>query len=209
MIQVYPAINETTVSGFENKLQIAEQISPVIHVDIADGKFITRKTISLQSLVGKSDHRFIVHYMGVDPLQKIEQLPENTWQYVFHYEAVGDTFYDILKECKRRKIKPVLALSPETNVSAVKELIHSLDYVHVMTVNPGKSKQKMLPRCLRKVKLILNHNPNAKISIDGGVNLQTAKMVRLYPIHSVAASSAIIGTKDPKKALQRLKKELN
>lgn len=209
MIQVYPGVNATTATEFKKQLKVAEALSPVVHVDIEDGKFVKRKTVTLRTLKDKTDHRLIVHYMGEDPLKQVPKLPDNTWQYVFHYETVGDTFHYILKACKEYKIKPVLAVNPATNVSAVKEMLHSLEYAHVMTVEPGKSGQKLMIGALRKIKLMLRHNPRLKISIDGGVNTDTAKMVRLYPLHSVAVTSAIFDAKDPARAYARLKRALN
>jgi ribulose-phosphate 3-epimerase len=208
MIKVLPAINETTVRELRRKMKIAEKLSHLIDVDISDGKFSKRKTVPLSALVGLTHHPLSIHYMGENPEKIINHLPVNTYRFTFHYEAARDV-QSLLTQLNRRHIIPSIGLNPETTVKMVREFAKKRVQFHILTVHPGGSGQKLLPSCLGKVKKLKKLNSKLYVGIDGGVNMSTARMIRMYPVDYVSATSAIFQSKNPALAMKNLEKALN
>lgn len=208
-ITIIPAINEKTKLRLLTKLRIAQTLSKLIHVDICDGKFASHKTVSLSAVPGLRAHKWIIHYMGIHPLQAVARLPLGTSEFIFHYEAAHNGVDEIIAACLREKVKPILAINPETNVARIKKYLPKLYGVHVLTVHPGMSGQKMIISCLRKTISLRKLNSTIVICIDGGVNATTATLVSKYPVNRVCVTSAIFDAVDTKLAYNTLKHALN
>ncbi|MBD3318336.1 hypothetical protein GF342_00320 [Candidatus Woesearchaeota archaeon] len=208
MIRVIPAVNATTMLALRKNISIAETLSPLIDVDICDGRFVARKTVSLTQLRGLTTKKLSIDYMGQHPARAFVRLPKNTYRFVFHVEVAND-IDALIRRCKAHKIIASIGLNPETPVSSIAKYLGKGVQVHLLTVHPGKSGQELIPSVLQKVRKIKKIREDTRIGIDGGVNLKTAKLIKRYPLNYVSATSAIFGAKDPKNAFRELKKALN
>jgi len=168
-----------------------------IHVDVMDGKFVRNKTMQfneLKHIYKYTSKRLDVHLMVEDPINYIPLYAELNTEYItFHVEVLEDIVKD-LELIKSYSIKCGLAINPETKVSELVPYLPYLDLVLVMGVHPGEGGQAFIPETVQKVMevraLINSYNSKALISVDGGVNRETRKLLSEADI--LAAGSYII-----------------
>lgn len=187
------------------------------HIDVMDGKFVEKNTESIMyeysnTIKQISNLPLDVHFM-------VENIKENIDRYIplspsiitFHYEACKDDeevtkFINYIKE---NNIKPSISIKPNTSIELIKKFLPMLHMVLIMTVEPGKGGQKLIPETLQKVKelkkYILENNLDTYIEVDGGVNKDTISMVKEAGIDIAVAGSAIISAKDFKQTIKELK----
>jgi ribulose-phosphate 3-epimerase len=106
-------------------------------------------------------------------------------------------------------LKAGVALNPSTPVVALEEVAGDVDYVLVMTVNPGFGAQTFIPRSeskIRAVRALLDHEGNAApIEVDGGIDTTTAARVVAAGARILVAGNAIFAASDPVRAVRELR----
>ena len=187
------------------------------HIDVMDGKFVEKNTESIMY-----EYSNIIKQMSNLPLDihlMVENIKENIDRYIplspsiitFHYEACKDEqeVIKLINYIKENNIKPSISIKPNTDVELIKKFLPILHMVLIMTVEPGKGGQKLIPETLQKVKelkkYILDNNLDTYIEVDGGVNKETINMVKEAGIDIAVAGSSIISAKDFKLAIKELK----
>ena len=153
-----------------------------IHVDVMDGKFVKNKTIPFKEM--KNIYRFTSKRLDVHLMvKKVEKLiPKyaalNTEYITFHIVS-GVNIMKCLELIKKYAIKCGLAISPETEVKELVPYLPLLDLILVMSVTPGAGGQEFIKSTKNKItelrQLLKEHNSNALISVDGGINNETVK----------------------------------
>lgn len=154
-----------------------------IHVDFMDGKFVSNKTMPFHEMKHVSDFtskRLDVHLMVSEPSKYIPLFAElNTEYMTFHVEVEEDILED-LQMIKSYSIKCGLAIKPNTKVSSLVPYLPYLDYILVMSVEPGMGGQAFIPQTEEKIKevraLLDSYHVNAIINVDGGVTNETVLM---------------------------------
>lgn len=153
-----------------------------IHIDVMDGHFVPNITIGpaiIKSIRKYSSKPFDVHLM----IDKVNFFAKDFAAagadiITFHYEAVTD-IKNIISLLKDLDVKIGISIKPNTNIEVVFPYLPLLDLVLVMTVEPGFSGQKFIPEQLDKIttlkKHIIENEYNTEISVDGGINAETAK----------------------------------
>lgn len=130
----------------------------------------------------------------------------------FHYEAVKDKekICDIIKQIRDNNCQVGMAIKPETSIKDIYEFLPYLNLVLVMTVEPGKGGQSLIPQTLEKVKalneFIKKENIDIDIEVDGGINEKTAKEAKKAGANILVAGTAITRAEDYKKIVEELKK---
>lgn len=170
-----------------------------IHVDIMDGKFVQNKTMpfsEMRHIYEYTSKRLDVHLMVDEPSKYIPLYAELNAEYIsFHVEVLEDIEKD-LQMIKDYSIKCGLAIKPDTKVNTLIPYLPYLDYILVMSVEPGKGGQEFIKESESKIKevraLLKSYNINAVINVDGGVNDKTISMCRDSDI--VVAGSYIINS---------------
>ena len=170
-----------------------------IHVDIMDGKFVSNKTMpfsEMKHIYQYTSKRLDVHLMVDEPSKYIPLYAELNCEYIsFHVEVLEDIEKD-LKMIKDYSIKCGLAIKPNTKVSTLIPYLPYLDYILVMSVEPGKGGQEFIKDSEYKIKeiraLLDSYNINAVVNVDGGINNNTISMCKDADI--VVAGSYIINS---------------
>ena len=188
------------------------------HIDVMDGKFVekdTRKKMLdyANTIKQISNIPLDVHFMVEDIQTNIDKyIPFNPSIITFHYEACKDDEEVIkyINYIKENGIKPAISIKPNTSIEVIKKFLPMLHMVLIMTVEPGKGGQKLIPETVEKAKelkkYIEENNLDTYIEVDGGVNKDTISMVKEAEIDIAVAGSAIISAKDFKIAIDELKK---
>ena len=153
-----------------------------IHLDMMDGLFVSNKSFTydeVKLIVENINKPLDVHLMVEDIDDYIKDyISYNTEYITIHYEAMKDTL-PILK-IKSHGIKCGISIKPNTEIELIYDLLDKIDMVLIMSVEPGRGGQEFIPNALDKVKKlkeeIIRRNLDVKISIDGGINKETAKL---------------------------------
>ena len=156
-----------------------------IHLDIMDSHFVPNLTFGppvVKSLRSLSSLSFSAHLMVSRPAGLLEAFASaGVDRLIFHLEAVPQP-QELLKKIKNLNIKAGLSIKPESPVEDLFPFLEDLDCVLIMTVEPGKSGQTFLREQAQKVQSLRNKICNMKspplITVDGGINPETAKYVR-------------------------------
>jgi len=168
---------------------INQSIADYIHVDIMDGEFVQNKNASAKEfieLLKNSNKPLDIHLMVNNPLSYIKELIvlKNIEFITFHYELNAD-IQSLINYCTRYNIKAGLAINPNTNIIGDAEILKylpSLSQILVMSVNPGIGGQSFIPDILDKItwlkKIKIQNGYQYLISVDGGINEETAKLCK-------------------------------
>lgn len=187
------------------------------HIDVMDGKFVEKNTEELMYDYANTIKQ--ISNLPLDVHLMVENVKENIDRYIplspsiitFHYEACknDEEVIELINYIKEAGIKPSISIKPNTSVERIKKFLGIVHMVLIMTVEPGKGGQKLIPETLEKVKEIkqyLKENDlETYIEVDGGINNNTISMAKEAEIDIAVAGSAIISANDFKQAIKELK----
>ena len=166
-----------------------------------------------------------VHLMIYNPYDFIEAFIEaGADRITFHFEATEDV-EDTLAFIRRCGIRAGLSFRPETSFSMIPKYLPLCDQVLLMTVNPGFGGQQFMPKMLEKIRLTRefcdrNRNPAGRrhsskrdsirlppfdIKVDGGINLETARLCVEAGANVLVSGNYLFSQKDLKKAIESLR----
>jgi len=184
----------------------------LIHVDVMDGHFVPNITIGVP--VVKSLKRIArvpldVHLMIEDPDRYLEAFADAGAAMISVHAEVLPHMHRTVHAIKGRGVKAGVVINPATPAAALGDIAADVDYVLVMSVNPGFGGQSFIPRSeskVRAVRALLDAAGNdAPVEIDGGIDLHTVARVVAAGARMIVAGSAIFNTPDPERAVRELK----
>ncbi|MDR0563012.1 MAG: ribulose-phosphate 3-epimerase [Spirochaetaceae bacterium] len=183
-----------------------------VHLDVMDGKFVPNLTFGpklVKDIRDKSAGVFDVHLMTYQPEQFIDSFAQAGADYItFHAEAVVHG-HRLLAGIRGLGKKAGISVVPSTPVSSIEPLLPFVDLTLVMTVNPGFGGQELIPECLEKVQKLVEIREQRGfrflISVDGGINEATARMVREAGVDVMVTGSAFFNAPDKSSLVARLK----
>lgn len=187
------------------------------HIDVMDGKFVEKNTEELMYEYANTIKQ--ISNVPLDVHLMVENVKENVERYIplepsiitFHYEACNskNEIKQIINLIKENNIKPAISIKPNTSIEEIEEFLSSLNMVLIMTVEPGKGGQTLIPETVEKVrnlrKYIEENNLETYIEVDGGVNKETVHLVKEAGADIAVAGSAIISAENFKEAIKELK----
>ena len=182
------------------------------HIDVMDGRFVPNISFGFPVMKAIQQHakkHLDVHLMIVEPEKYIANFVEMGANSIsVHLEACKH-LHRTIQQIKSYGIQAGVALNPHTPVNTLEYIINELDFVLLMSVNPGFGGQKFIDKTFDKVRetksLINKSNPSALIQIDGGVGATNAKQLIEVGADILVAGSFIFGSKDPLQTIQKLK----
>lgn len=184
------------------------------HLDIMDGRFVPNISFG-PMLVGffrKATTKFCdVHLMIEQPENFAEEFKNaGADQLSVHVEACPHLHRNI-QQIKALGMKAGVAINPHTPVALLSDVLHEIDMVCMMSVNPGFGGQKFIPHTIEKIKqlrkMIDEKKLNVKIEIDGGVTLENASSVVKAGADVLVAGSTVFKSADPKTTIHQLKQQ--
>ncbi|GAB3005399.1 ribulose-phosphate 3-epimerase [Niabella terrae] len=183
-----------------------------LHLDVMDGHFVPN--ISYGPMVIEFVRKVVkktcdVHLMIEGPGRYIETFRNAGADCLsVHIEACPRLHQDI-SQIKSLGMKAGVAVNPHTPVSLLSDILHEIDFVNLMSVNPGFGGQKFIPYTLEKIrqlkKMIQERKPEVLIEIDGGVTLENAPEILEAGADVLVAGSTVFGAADPVTAIDQLK----
>lgn len=200
--------------------RLAEQIAAVerggadlLHVDVMDGHFVPNITIGapvVRAIKRASSLPLDVHLMIERPDRYLEEFKDAGANMLsVHVEAVPH-LHRTISHIKAMGLQAGAALNPSTPASAIEEIAEELDFVLVMSVNPGFGGQSFIPRTLEKLRRIRGclaaAGSSAAVEIDGGVDAHNIPDIVAAGASILVAGNAIFGEPDPEAATRRLRR---
>ena len=187
------------------------------HIDVMDGKFVENNTVELMTEYSEylntiTNVPLDVHLMVEDVLPFIKSFmifePRNI---TVHYEAAKnkEELLEWIEYIKKNNCKVGISIKPDTKVEDIYEFLPFIHTVLIMTVEPGKGGQTLLPDMLEKIKRLREYidkeDLEIDIEVDGGINLKTAPEVKKAGANILVAGTAILMAKDYKVIIDELK----
>jgi len=186
----------------------------LLHVDVMDGVFVPNLTFGpllCAALARLTALPLDVHLMVANPWPLLEAFAQAGAQRLsVHVEAVT-CLHRTLERIRQLGMSPGLALNPLTPLAALEEAWPFLDFVILMTVEPGFGGQRLIPPMLEKLERLARERqrkrPEVEILVDGGVNPENAQALVARGANVLVAGSAIFAAADKKAAIRGLKGE--
>jgi ribulose-phosphate 3-epimerase len=184
----------------------------LLHLDVMDGHFVPN--ITFGPLVVKAVRKVAtvpldVHLMILDPDRYVEAFADAGAARIAVHAEVLPHLHRTLHLIKKLGALAGVAINPSTPVSALEEIVADLDYVLVMSVNPGFGGQTFIPRSESKVRavrqLLDRGGSRAPIGIDGGIDFSNAARVVAAGVEILVAGQAIFGQADAERATRELR----
>ena len=183
-----------------------------LHIDIMDGRFVPNISFGLpvQAAIARHAKKPLdVHLMIVEPQLYIEEFRKAGAETITVHEEACTHLHRVVQQIKNTGAKAGVALNPHTPVAVLEDIIAEIDLVCLMSVNPGFGGQKFIQNTYRKIEklkdLILQHNSNALIEIDGGVNLENAPELMKKGADVLVAGNFVFSAADPVQTIASLK----
>lgn len=212
MVELAPSILSADFAHLADQvLSASEGGGTIIHVDVMDGHFVPNITIGPPV---------------VKSLRKVTKLPldchlmiENPDQYIPEFAAAGADWISVHQEACRHLDRTLhlirshdalagVVLNPATPVETLSEVLDIVDYVLVMSVNPGFGGQKFIPATMHKMRrlaqLRAQRGLTYRIEVDGGIALDTVAEVVQAGAELLVAGNAVFGKGDPNSNAQKL-----
>ncbi len=212
-IQIAPSLLSADFARLGDAVALAERAgADLIHFDVMDGHFVPNITIGppvLKSLAKVTRLPIDVHLMIEDPDRYAEAFADaGAASITVHAEATVH-LHRTVHLVKSLGVKAGVALNPATPISALEQIAGDVDYVLVMTVNPGFGGQTFIPRSESKVRavreLLRREKSSAPIEVDGGIDVRTAAGIVAAGADVLVAGNAIFGSSDPERAIRELR----
>lgn len=186
-----------------------------LHLDVMDGVFVPNLSFGFPVLkhVAKAIAKPMdAHLMIVEPQKFINQFRDlGVHILTVHYEACTH-LHGTVHKIKEAGMKAGVAINPHTPVELLNDIIDELDMVLIMSVNPGFGGQKFIHRSIEKARrlttMIEQRNLQTLIQVDGGINLETGKLMTDAGANVLVVGNSIFKTKNPEEMIRLMKRDL-
>jgi ribulose-phosphate 3-epimerase len=213
-VQIAPSILSADFAALGQAIAAVERGgADLIHVDVMDGHFVPNITIGppvVRAVKRVARVPLDVHLMISDPDRYIDAFAAAGASMMSVHVEVLPHLHRTVHAIKALGVKAGVVLNPSTPIVSLEQIAGDVDYVLVMSVNPGFGGQSFIPRSEAKVhdiRALLDHagNTTAPVEIDGGIDHANAARVVAAGARILVAGSAIFQAPDPERATRELK----
>jgi ribulose-phosphate 3-epimerase len=211
-MRLAPSILAADLADLAGALAVCERGgAELVHFDVMDGHFVPNLSFGipvLKALAGRTRLPIDVHLMVSNPDRLLDDyLAAGAAQVTVHWEAAPHLDRQ-LQRIRKAGVRAGVALNPSTPVELLADTLGRLDYVLLMSVNPGFSGQAFIPRALDKARrlkaLIDEWHPGVEIEMDGGIDRETIAQVVAAGVETCVVGSGIFAAPDPAAAMREL-----
>ncbi|MGB3340422.1 MAG: ribulose-phosphate 3-epimerase [bacterium] len=212
-MRVAPSIIAANFAAFQEEIKKIEHAkADLLHLDVMDGVFVPNLTFGpmvVEAINSVTEMELDAHLMIIKPDNYIEQFLDAGADWIsFHCEATEKTEVCIERIQSRNK-KAGLAINPSTPFAEIEKYVERLDYLLIMTVEPGFYGQKFMAGVLKKVKeakdYIDSHQLNCILEVDGGINFANACAVKDAGADIIVAGAGVFKQDNYAEAIESLR----
>jgi ribulose-phosphate 3-epimerase len=212
MIQIAPSILSADFAALGAQVRIVDEAGAhLLHLDVMDGHFVPNITFGppvVASIRKITRLPLDVHLMIENPDAYIEDFADAGADWIsVHVEACAH-LDRTLNRIRSRGLSTGVALNPATSLSVLENVLSLVDFVLIMSVNPGFGAQRFIPYSLQKIedlrKMIDRKGLSVKIEVDGGVSLDNLCALVRSGAEVLVAGSRIFGSPDPGAAVRQM-----
>jgi len=200
---VLPVINCADFAGVKETVEKIKTFLPegsFVHCDIADAAFTFHETWNNPTEWAnlRVPYQLEVHLMVEHPEMQAEAwVAAGARRFIIHFETITDeSLVKIFDACDKRGVGVTLSSNPETTVDRLATYLKHFPMFQVLCVHPGLAGQAFLPLMVDKIAWLRREYPHAIIEADGGMNAQTARIVKDAGVDLIVSSSYIFGSSD-------------
>lgn len=194
-IKIAPSVLSADFTRLGEQIQIAANNGAFqFHIDVMDGVFVPNITMGplvVRAIRQVTNLPLDVHLMIIEPDRHLKAFADaGASALTVHIEACPH-LHRTLQNIKSLGVKAGVAINPHTPASLLSEIIHLVDIVLVMTVNPGFGGQAFLPETLPKIRQIRQMAEAVDIGVDGGIDATTTSQVLVAGANVLIAGNSI------------------
>ena len=182
-----------------------------IHADVMDGHFVPNLTLGpavVKAVRRATSLPIDVHLMIEEPDRFVDAFIDAGASWISIHVETTPHLQRTVAHLRARGMRPGVVLNPATPLSTLDEILDEVDYVLLMSVNPGFGGQAFLPASLGKVRrlrrIVQERGLRVQIEVDGGVDQDNARSLVDAGAELLVAGSAVFGTGDPEAAARKL-----
>tara|TARA_Y100001968_G_C19082876_1_gene583871 strand:- start:13 stop:654 length:642 start_codon:yes stop_codon:yes gene_type:complete len=207
---ISPSLLSANFINLSKDIKILEDMGiKRLHLDIMDGHFVPALTFGpliIDFIRKETNMHLEAHLMINNPKKSLSQyIKAGSDTIIIHLES-SDNIKDDLLFIKKHNVLAGLAINPETSENELIPYLDIIDYILIMSVNPGKGGQSFIRKTLNKMKNIvkLRKDRNIIIGVDGGVNIETISEVYNTGIDVTIIGSGLFGANDIRNRYNKL-----
>ncbi|PAQ13238.1 ribulose-phosphate 3-epimerase [Bacillaceae bacterium SAOS 7] len=213
MVKIAPSILSADFSRLGEEIKDVEMGgADIIHVDVMDGHFVPNITIGpliVDAIRPITKLPLDVHLMIENPDQYIEAFAKAGADYITVHVEACPHLHRTIQLIRSHGVKAGVVLNPATPAQMIEHILEDIDMVLLMTVNPGFGGQSFIHSVVPKIRqvkqMIDEKGLDVEIEIDGGVNIETAKLCTEAGASILVAGSAVYNKEDRKQAIEEIR----
>jgi ribulose-phosphate 3-epimerase len=203
-VKLAPSILAADFARLGEQVVEAEQAgADRIHVDVMDGRFVPNLSMGpaiVESLRRVTRLPLETHLMVLDPDQYVDEFAAaGSDSFLVHWEG-NNNLHRTVQRIRALGKRAGVAINPATPAAVLEEIVHDVDLVLVMTVNPGFGHQRFIPTTVSKVaavrELVARLKPGCEVEVDGGIDRTTAPVAVRAGATVLVAGSAVFGDRE-------------
>jgi ribulose-phosphate 3-epimerase len=189
-MQIVPALLTRDVAVASRWFAAFRPLARTVHVDVLDDTLVPGTTLTPAELPHFQSTSVVWHLMVRDPVRMVDNCLKQTTTAVFVHAEVGtDALRSALRELQARHIPSGIALNPKTPIALVESELPLVQWIQIMTVEPGQQGGEFLAEPLAKLAELRIRYPHLKLAVDGGITEQTIHSIQRYRPAMLAVGS--------------------